>query len=98
MDLPTLEEWSSTISSMPNDKAPGPSMISYEMLKHLGPHASSLLLNLAASHNVLQGGNFAGLPGGSCRDPIITLESLSNPCGFYLKTFQRLLTLWILLC
>src|SRR3990170_1800000 len=120
---------------MPNDKAPGPSMISYEMLKHLSSHASSLLLNLVgdclasanipdlwrqasvfpipkphewkcqlkntrpitllevirktlvklfynrlapllASHNVLQGGNFAGLPGGSCRDPIITLESI----------------------
>ncbi|CAB4430549.1 unnamed protein product [Rhizophagus irregularis] len=135
MDPPTLEEWSSTISSMPNDKAPGPSMISYEMLKHLGPHASSLLLDLVgtclsdanipdlwrhatvfpipkphewkcqlkntrpitllevirkalvklfynrlapllASHNVLQGGNFAGLPGGFCRDPIITLESI----------------------
>ncbi|CAB4417842.1 unnamed protein product [Rhizophagus irregularis] len=135
MDPPTLEEWSSTISSMPNDKAPGPSMISYEMLKHLGPHASSLLLDLVgtclsdanipdlwrqatvfpipkphewkcqlkntrpitllevirkalvklfynrlapllASHNVLQGGNFAGLPGRSCRDPIITLESI----------------------
>ncbi|CAB4417816.1 unnamed protein product [Rhizophagus irregularis] len=76
MDPPTLEEWSSTISSMPNDKAPGPSMISYEMLKHLKPHVSLLLLNLVASHSVLQGGNFAGLPGGSCRDPIITLESI----------------------
>ncbi|CAB4446324.1 unnamed protein product [Rhizophagus irregularis] len=121
MDPPTLDEWFSTISSMPNDKAPGPSMISYEMLKHLGPHASSLLLSLVgtclsdanipdlwrqatvfpipkphewkcqlkntrpitllevvrktlvklfynrlgpllASHSVLQGGNFAGLP------------------------------------
>ncbi|GBC39660.2 ribonuclease H-like domain-containing protein [Rhizophagus irregularis DAOM 181602=DAOM 197198] len=29
-----------------------------------------------ASHDVLKGGNFAGLPGGSCRDPIITLESI----------------------
>ncbi|CAB4423755.1 unnamed protein product [Rhizophagus irregularis] len=135
MDPPALEEWSSTISSMPNDKAPGPSMISYEMLKHFGSHTSTLLLNLVgtclhdanipdlwrqatvfpipkphewkcqlkntrpitllevirkalvklfynrlasllASHNVLQGGNFAGLPGGSCRDPIITLESI----------------------
>ncbi|EXX58057.1 hypothetical protein RirG_201400 [Rhizophagus irregularis DAOM 197198w] len=135
VDLPTLEEWSSTISSMPNDKAPGPSMISYEMLKHLGPSASALLFNLIcaclsnanipdlwrqatvfpipkphewkcqlkntrpitllevirkalvklfynrlapllASHHVLQGGNFAGLPGGSCHDPIITLESI----------------------
>ncbi|EXX73045.1 hypothetical protein RirG_063730 [Rhizophagus irregularis DAOM 197198w] len=96
MDSPILEEWSSTISSMPNDKAPGPSMISYEMLKHLGPSASALLFNLIcalirkalvklfynhfapllAFHHVLQGGNFADLPGDSCRDPIITLESI----------------------
>ncbi|GBC19841.1 reverse transcriptase, putative [Rhizophagus irregularis DAOM 181602=DAOM 197198] len=46
MDPPTLDEWSSTISFMPNDKAPGPSMISYEMLKHLDPSASALLFNL----------------------------------------------------
>ncbi|GBB94538.1 hypothetical protein RclHR1_23770003 [Rhizophagus clarus] len=29
---PSLEEWLSTVSSMPNGKAPGPSMITYEML------------------------------------------------------------------
>ncbi|CAB4410484.1 unnamed protein product [Rhizophagus irregularis] len=46
MDPPTLDKWSSTVSSMPNDKTPGPSMISYEMLKHLSPRASSLLLSL----------------------------------------------------
>ncbi|CAB4436085.1 unnamed protein product [Rhizophagus irregularis] len=34
------------------------------------------LAPLLAFHNVLQEGNFAGLPGGSCRDPIITLESI----------------------
>ncbi|PKC02406.1 hypothetical protein RhiirA5_380997 [Rhizophagus irregularis] len=53
MDPPTLEEWSSTISSMPNDKAPGPSMISYEMLKHLGPSASALLFNLICASSLL---------------------------------------------
>ncbi|GBC05969.1 hypothetical protein RclHR1_06530009 [Rhizophagus clarus] len=105
---PFLEEWLSTISSMPNGKAPGPSMITYEMLKHLGPAANALLLilickyfasadipdlwhqamksfvklyynrlsSVLAAHNVLTGGNFAGLPGGTCRDPIITLESI----------------------
>ncbi|GBB86990.1 hypothetical protein RclHR1_13440008 [Rhizophagus clarus] len=132
---PSLEEWLSTVSSMPNGKAPGPSMITYEMLKHLGPIANSLLLilirkcfasadipdlwrqamvfpipkphewrcqlkntrlitllevirkafvklfynrlsTILAAHNVLKGGNFAGLPGGTCRDPIITLESI----------------------
>ncbi|GBB92834.1 hypothetical protein RclHR1_20620005 [Rhizophagus clarus] len=43
---PSLEEWLSTVSSMPNGKAPGPSMITYEMLKHLGPTTNSLLLIL----------------------------------------------------
>ncbi|GBB86208.1 hypothetical protein RclHR1_12650001 [Rhizophagus clarus] len=132
---PSLEEWLSTVSSMPNGKAPSPSMITYEMLKYLGPIANSLLLilirkcfasadipdlwrqamvfsipkphewrcqlkntrpitlleaiqkalvklfynrlsTILAAHNVLKGGNFAGLPGGTCRDPIITLESI----------------------
>ncbi|GBB98229.1 hypothetical protein RclHR1_31770001 [Rhizophagus clarus] len=131
---PSLEKWLSTVSSMPNGKAPGPSMITYEMLKHLGPTTNSLLLTLIrkcfastdipdlwrqamvfpipkphercqlkntypitllevirksfvklfynclsavlAAHNILKGGNFAGLPRGTCRDPIITLESI----------------------
>ncbi|CAB4416831.1 unnamed protein product [Rhizophagus irregularis] len=132
---PSLNEWLSTVSSMPNDKAAGLSMITYEMLKHFGPRISDLLLILIqhyllntdildlwrqamvfpipkphewkcqlkntrpitllevirktlvklfynrlsailAKHDVLKGGNFAGLPGGSCRDPIVTLESI----------------------
>ncbi|GET56229.1 RNA-directed DNA polymerase from mobile element jockey-like [Rhizophagus irregularis DAOM 181602=DAOM 197198] len=135
LDPPTLEEWLSTVSSMPNDKAPGPSMITYEMLKHLGSNTSALVLilvqsclriadisdlwrqamvfpipkphewkcqlkntrpitllevirkslvklfynrlaSILASNEVLKGGNFAGLPGGSCRDPIVVLESI----------------------
>ncbi|GBC34707.1 reverse transcriptase family protein [Rhizophagus irregularis DAOM 181602=DAOM 197198] len=135
MNPPTLDEWLSTVSSTPNGKTSGPSMITYEMLKHLGTRTSALLLILIqaclskadipdlwrqamvfpipkphewkcqlkntrpitllevirkslvklfynrlsiimASHDVLKGGNFAGLPGGSCRDPIITLESI----------------------
>ncbi|GBC38877.2 RNA-directed DNA polymerase from mobile element jockey-like [Rhizophagus irregularis DAOM 181602=DAOM 197198] len=102
MDPPTLDEWSSTISSMPNDKASGPSMISQAtvfpipkphkwkcQLKNTRPITLlevirkalvklfyNRLAPLLASHHVLQGGNFAGLPGCSCRDPIITLESI----------------------
>ncbi|PKK59947.1 hypothetical protein RhiirC2_794056 [Rhizophagus irregularis] len=49
MDPSSLDELSSTIASMPNDKASGPLMILYEMLKHLSPHASSLLLLLVSS-------------------------------------------------
>ncbi|PKK56194.1 hypothetical protein RhiirC2_800545, partial [Rhizophagus irregularis] len=49
LDSPTLEEWLSTVSSMPNDKAPGPSMITYEMLKHVGPNTSALVLILVQS-------------------------------------------------
>ncbi|GBB85657.1 hypothetical protein RclHR1_12140006 [Rhizophagus clarus] len=132
---PSLEEWLSTVSSMPNGKVPDPFMITYEMLKHLGPTTNSLLLLLIrkcfasadipdlwrqamvfpiskphewrcqlkntrpitllevirksfvklfyirlsailAAHNVLKGGNFAGLLGRTCRDSIITLESI----------------------
>ncbi|GBB94806.1 hypothetical protein RclHR1_24170004 [Rhizophagus clarus] len=135
LSRPSLDEWLSTISSMPNGKASGPSMITYEMLKHLGPAANALLLilirkcfasadipdlwrqamvfpiskphewrcqlqntrpitlleviqksfvklfynrlsSILAAHQVLTGGNFAGLPRGTCRDPIITLESI----------------------
>ncbi|GET52367.1 RNA-directed DNA polymerase from mobile element jockey-like isoform X1 [Rhizophagus irregularis DAOM 181602=DAOM 197198] len=74
MDPPTLDEWSSTISSMPNDKAPDPSMISQATVirKALVKLFYNRLAPLLASHHVLQGGNFAGLPGGSYRDPIIT--------------------------
>ncbi|GBB97267.1 hypothetical protein RclHR1_29530001 [Rhizophagus clarus] len=46
LSTPSLEEWLSTVSSMPNGKASGPSMIIYEMLKHLGPTTNSLLLIL----------------------------------------------------
>ncbi|GET65862.1 hypothetical protein GLOIN_2v1786555 [Rhizophagus irregularis DAOM 181602=DAOM 197198] len=46
MNPPTLDEWLSTISSTPNGKASGPSMITYEMLKHLGTRTSALLLIL----------------------------------------------------
>src|SRR6266498_2144717 len=34
------------------------------------------LSKILASHNVLQGANFAGLPGGSCADPIQILNSI----------------------
>ncbi|GET60783.1 ribonuclease H-like domain-containing protein [Rhizophagus irregularis DAOM 181602=DAOM 197198] len=46
MNPPTLDEWLSTVSSTPNGKASGPSMIIYEMLKHLGSRTSALLLIL----------------------------------------------------
>jgi hypothetical protein len=34
---PTADEWYAVVQSLPNEKAPGPSKISNEMLKHLGP-------------------------------------------------------------
>ncbi|GBB97707.1 hypothetical protein RclHR1_30450001, partial [Rhizophagus clarus] len=122
-------------SLRPNGKAPGPFIITYEILKHLGPTTNSMLLflirkcfasadipdlwrqamvfpipkphewrcqlkntcpitlleviqksfvklfynrlsTILAAHNILKGGNFVGLPGGTCCDPIITLESI----------------------
>ncbi|PKC71172.1 hypothetical protein RhiirA1_390780, partial [Rhizophagus irregularis] len=120
----TLQEWSDVISFMPNNKASGPSKISYEMIKHLSgesldfslllantclsrgdipadwreavvypipkPHdfdaqlkntrpitlletvrkcvvkvVTNRLSTILADKKILQGGNFAGLPGGS---------------------------------
>ena len=134
---PSEEEWISTIVSMPNSKAGGPSKIVYESLKHLGPKTNKVLFNLVCAcfctglipndwkdalvyaipkptawegklkntrpitlletarkvmtklftnrlsnilvrHNVLKGGNFAGLPGGSCSTPIQILDSIVN--------------------
>ncbi|CAB4431626.1 unnamed protein product [Rhizophagus irregularis] len=131
----SLQEWSDVISSMPNNKASGPSKISYEMLKHLSGEAlefSLLLANsylsrgdipadwreavvypipkphdfdaqlkntrpitlletvrkcvvkvvtnrlsrLLADNKILQGGNFAGLPGGSTDVPIKMLDAV----------------------
>ncbi|CAB4423102.1 unnamed protein product [Rhizophagus irregularis] len=131
----TLQEWSDVISSMPNNKASGPSKISYEMLKHLSgetlefslllansclsrgdisadwreavvysipkPHdfdaqlkntrpitlletvrkcvvkvVTNRLSNILADNNVLQDGNFAGLPGGSTDVPIKMLDAI----------------------
>ena len=47
MSSPTYEEWSQIITSLPNNKASGPSGVSNEMLKHLGPVASRALWKLA---------------------------------------------------
>ncbi|GBC38576.1 reverse transcriptase family protein [Rhizophagus irregularis DAOM 181602=DAOM 197198] len=45
--LISLQEWSDVISSMPNNKASGPSKISYEMIKHLSGEALDFSLLLA---------------------------------------------------
>src|SRR2546429_1585243 len=43
---PTDEEWHSTISALPNDKASGPSGISHEMIKNLSPSLSESLKDI----------------------------------------------------
>ncbi|GBC25651.2 hypothetical protein RIR_jg41468.t1 [Rhizophagus irregularis DAOM 181602=DAOM 197198] len=45
--LISLQEWSDVISSMPNNKASGPSKISYEIIKHLSGEALDFSLLLA---------------------------------------------------
>ncbi|GET64696.1 reverse transcriptase family protein [Rhizophagus irregularis DAOM 181602=DAOM 197198] len=139
---PILEdEWKNILNSMPNNKASGPSKISYEMLKHLTGDAFNLSLVLAnaclihgdvpadwrealvypipkphefdaqlkntrpitlletvrkcvvkvvtirlskilADNQVLQGGNFAGLPGGSTDIPIKMLDAIIHQRRF----------------
>ncbi|EXX63304.1 hypothetical protein RirG_153550 [Rhizophagus irregularis DAOM 197198w] len=133
--LVSLQEWSDVISSILNNKASGPSKISYKMIKHLSgevldfslllantclsrgdipadwrkavvysipkPHdfdaqlkntrpitlletvqkyvvkvVTNRLSNILADNNVLQEGNFAGLPGGSTDTPIKMLDAI----------------------
>ncbi|GET62255.1 reverse transcriptase family protein [Rhizophagus irregularis DAOM 181602=DAOM 197198] len=95
LDPPTLEEWLSTVSSMPNDKAPAmvfpipkphewkcqlkntrPITLLEVIRKSLVKLFYNRLASTLASNDVLKGGNFAGLPGGPCRDPIVVLESI----------------------
>ncbi|GET62840.1 hypothetical protein GLOIN_2v1770668 [Rhizophagus irregularis DAOM 181602=DAOM 197198] len=77
------------IRSMPNNKASGPSKISYEMLKYLTEEAFNLSLILANAclihgdipanwpdNQILQGGNFAGLLGRSTDIPIKMLDAI----------------------
>ncbi|GET64215.1 RNA-directed DNA polymerase from mobile element jockey-like [Rhizophagus irregularis DAOM 181602=DAOM 197198] len=145
------DEWKNTLNSMPNNKASGPSKISYEMLKHLTGEAFNLSLVLAnaclthgdipadwrealvypipkphefdaqlkntrpitlletvrkcvvkvvttrlsktlADNHVLQGGNFAGLPGGSTDIPIKMLDAIIHQRRFDKNNDQEL---WI---
>ncbi|GBC34526.2 RNA-directed DNA polymerase from mobile element jockey-like [Rhizophagus irregularis DAOM 181602=DAOM 197198] len=149
---PILEdEWKNILNSMPNNKASGPSKISYEMLKHLTGEAFNLSLilanaclihgdipadwrealvypiskphefdaqlkntrpitlletvrkcvvkvvttrlsNILADNQVLQGGNFAGLPGGSTDIPIKMLDAIIHQRRFDKSDDQEL---WI---
>ncbi|CAB4431757.1 unnamed protein product [Rhizophagus irregularis] len=70
-----------------------PDLLRQAMVKLFYNRLSSIL----ARHDVLKGGNFAGLPGGSCCDPIITLESIihdaqlnKNPLWILSQDIQRL--------
>ncbi|GBC43778.2 RNA-directed DNA polymerase from mobile element jockey-like [Rhizophagus irregularis DAOM 181602=DAOM 197198] len=68
-------EWKHMIRQLANDKAPGISQISNEMLKHMGTSMKSVTLKLAnlclqVERNILKGGNHAGLPGGSTEAPL----------------------------
>ena len=42
MASPTWDEWKSTIQSLPNDKACGPSKLHNEFYKHAGPQVALL--------------------------------------------------------
>ncbi|GBB87296.1 hypothetical protein RclHR1_13730006 [Rhizophagus clarus] len=73
---PSLEEWLTTVASMPNGKASDLWRQAMVFPIPIGDLFYNRLSSILATHNVLTGGNFAGLPGGTCRDLIITLESI----------------------
>uniref|UniRef100_U9T123 Uncharacterized protein n=1 Tax=Rhizophagus irregularis (strain DAOM 181602 / DAOM 197198 / MUCL 43194) TaxID=747089 RepID=U9T123_RHIID len=68
MDPPTLDEWSSSCFFPYSE----PFIHDKTLVKLFYNRLATLL----ASNNILQEGNFAGLPGDACCDPIIMLESI----------------------
>ena len=46
LDAPSYDEWLLVIKHLPDDKAPGPSNISNELLKKLGPLANKFLYKI----------------------------------------------------
>ena len=53
-DMPSFDEWLSFLKDTPNNKAPGPSNISYDLLKHLGPLGLKVLHNITCACFILQ--------------------------------------------
>ena len=49
MDLPSFSEWYDFIANAPANKAPGPSQLSYDLMKHLGPLALDILHQLTCA-------------------------------------------------
>lgn len=49
MDPPKEDEWYQLLKTLPNDKAPGPSKVSNEMLKHLGTKMNKIFWMLACA-------------------------------------------------
>src|SRR3989440_7339371 len=49
MDLPSFSEWYDFIANAPANKAPGPSQLSYDLMKHLGPLALDILYRLTCA-------------------------------------------------
>ena len=46
LDIPSFDEWLSVLKHLPDGKAPGPSGISNELLKKMGPLANKLLFKI----------------------------------------------------
>ena len=49
MDPPSFSEWYDFIANAPANKAPGPSQLSYDLMKHLGPLALDILHQLTCA-------------------------------------------------
>ncbi|CAI2201432.1 7602_t:CDS:1, partial [Funneliformis geosporum] len=46
LDTPTYNEWIELIKKLPNDKASGPSGVTYDLIKHFGKSAYKILFKI----------------------------------------------------
>ncbi|GET57708.1 reverse transcriptase family protein [Rhizophagus irregularis DAOM 181602=DAOM 197198] len=83
------DEWKNTLNSMPNNKASANACLIHGDIS-ADWHRYNSTIKILADNQVLQGGNFAGLPGGSTDIPIKMLDAIIHQRRFDKSDDQEL--------